>query len=48
MHLKLRREHKEDYMKVKESKVKIGLYRIVNKIMCSLDGGYAYFKGMLT
>ena len=33
--LKLRRESKEGYMKVGESKVGLD-YRIVNKIMCSL------------
>lgn len=45
-HLKLRREHEEDYMKVGESKVGIGLQG--SYIMCSLEGGHAYFKGMLT
>lgn len=53
MHLKLRREHKGNYMKWE--KARWGLdYRIV-KIMCSLEGGYAFegyyfwqFKDVLT
>ena len=44
MHLKLRREHREDCMGVEE---KWGLYyRIVKDIICFLEG--AYFKGVLT
>ena len=39
LHLELRRECKEDYMKAGESKEGIGLH--VNQIMCSLEGGYA-------
>ena len=35
--LELRREQKEDYMKVEESKGRLD-YRIVNKIMCSQGG----------
>lgn len=39
IHLELSREHKEDYMEW--DKVKQGLhYRIVNKIMHFLGGGY--------
>ena len=41
--LELRREHTEDYMKVGESQREAILWshcRIVNKIMCSLEGGY--------
>ena len=37
MHFKLRRKHKEDYLKVGESKVGVG-YRIVNTL-CSLECG---------
>ena len=42
-HLKLRKEHKEEYLKVGARKVGLD-YRIVKKIMCFLKGGYA-FKG---
>lgn len=44
MHLK-RMGHKKDDMKVLESKVRIGVH-IVNKIICSLEGGY--FEDVLT
>lgn len=43
IHLELRREYKEDYLKVGESKVGKSLldYRIVNKILCcSLEDDY--------
>lgn len=43
-YLKLRREHKESYMEVGESKVWISL-RIINKVMCSLEVVTASFKG---
>lgn len=44
IHLELRRELKEDYMKVRESKAGKFLlldYTIVNKIIYSIEGGYA-------
>lgn len=37
MHLELKREHKEDKMKVGESKV---YYQVISKILSSLEGGY--------
>ena len=37
MHLKLGRKCKKDYMKVRENKAGLD-YRIVNKIMCFLEG----------
>lgn len=40
IHLELRRDPEEDYKKVEESKAKQGLdYKILNKILCSLQGG---------
>ena len=40
MHLELRREGKEDYTKV--VKARWGMdYKIVNKIMCPLEGGFS-------
>lgn len=58
VHLELRRESKEDYMKVGESKVGLD-YRIVQKILYSLECAYAsegskkrgllwHFKGVFT
>lgn len=54
MFLDKRREWKEDYKEVGESKGGLG-YRIVKKIMCSFEGGYALeglyfwnFKDVLT
>lgn len=44
MHLELRRELKEDYMRVGESKVGFK-YRIANKIICSLESGHALEGG---
>lgn len=45
MHLVLRREHKEDYTEVGGSTARWGMdYRIVNKITCSLEGGYGLFQ----
>ena len=38
MHLKLRREHKEDTRRWQKAKQGLN-YRIVNKIACSLKGG---------
>ena len=38
------REHKEEYMMVGKSKARktLGLdYRMVNKILCSFEGGYS-------
>ena len=46
IYLKLRREHKEGYTKVGESQVGAGLQTV--KVMCSLEGGCTYFKGVLT
>ena len=43
MHLKLRREDKRDSMGVGESKVELD-WRIADKIMCSLEGGYHLFQ----
>lgn len=40
MHLSLKMQHKENYVKVGECKVGIGLQ--VNKIMCSFYGGYSF------
>lgn len=34
-------------MKVGQTGLGLG-YKMVNKIMCSLEGGYSYFKGVLT
>ena len=58
MYLELRREHKGDYMNVGEREAGKSLwldYWRVNKIMCSLKGGYVSqgserrrFKGVLT
>lgn len=45
-HLILRREYKEDCRKMGERKVAIN--KIVNKILCPLEGGLTYFKGLLT
>lgn len=40
MHLKLRRGHKEDYMKVGE-KSKAGIrLQDINKVVCSFEGGH--------
>lgn len=47
MNLKLSRECKKDYMKVGEARLGLD-YRIINKIKCFLENGYAYFKGVLT
>ena len=44
MHLKLRKGTKEDYLKVGENRQGWD-YRIIYKIMRSLEGGY--FKGVL-
>lgn len=38
MHLELKRELEEDFRKVGESKA--GLEYRIDKIMCSLEGGY--------
>lgn len=44
MLLELRRDHKEDYIKVRR-----GLnYRTVNRIMCSLEHSLVYFKSLLS
>ena len=40
IHVELRRDCKRDYVKVGESNVG-SVYRIVNKILCFLEGGYA-------
>lgn len=47
MHLELMRKRKLDDAEVGESKAGLD-YKIVSKILCSLEGGYAYFKGSLT
>lgn len=47
MHLELKKEQKKDYMKVGQTGLGLG-YKMVNKIMCSLEGGYSYFKVVLT
>lgn len=38
---------KEGYLKVGESEARLN-YGRVNKIICFPEGGYTYFKGMLT
>lgn len=43
VHLKLRRELKEDYMEAGEARQGL-IYRIVNKIICFFEDGYGLFE----